>query len=312
VLERAAASTHGGKLLFLDRVVSPEVVVGPEIAELARDIADRYAGTLSDVLRLAVPPRHARVEAGRPATPRPTPSWGRSTIGAGRGTRPAVALLRALGDGKAPRAVWTALPGEDWPARLAEAAATCLAGGRGALVVVADARDLDRLDAALTRVLGGPGHHVALCAALGPAERYHRFLSVLRGTARIVVGTRAAAFAPVSGLGLVAIWDDGDDLHADPRAPYPHARQVLLSRAEQTGCARWWEASAVPLKHNSSSRRAGRSRSAPTATYCGGPCRGWRRPESTSTPGSRRPSRPGCPRSPGAPPVTRSPATPRC
>jgi primosomal protein N' (replication factor Y) len=33
-------------------------------------------------------------------------------------------------------------------------------------------------------------------------------------------------------LGLVAIWDDGDDLHAEPRAPYPHALQVLLMRAQ--------------------------------------------------------------------------------
>ena len=31
----------------------------------------------------------------------------------------------------------------------------------------------------------------------------------------------------------MAIWDDGDDLHAEPRAPYPHAREVLLLRAEQ-------------------------------------------------------------------------------
>src|SRR5262249_4482109 len=32
-------------------------------------------------------------------------------------------------------------------------------------------------------------------------------------------------------------WDDGADLHAEPRAPYPHARQVLLARAELAGCA---------------------------------------------------------------------------
>ncbi|MER7005025.1 primosomal protein N' [Dactylosporangium sp. NPDC000555] len=236
VLERTAASAHDGKLLFLERSVSAEVVLTPQVARLAREIADRYAGTLSDVLRLAVPPRHAKAEAAAPASAAPAPAgpsdrggWARYTAGA--------ALLRALSDGRMPRAVWTALPGEDWPARLAEAAATCLAAGRGALIVVADARDLDRLDAALLRALGGPGHHVALSAALGPAERYRRFLAAARGTARIVIGTRAAAFAPVAGLGLVAIWDDGDDLHSEPRAPYPHARQVLLARAEQERCA---------------------------------------------------------------------------
>jgi primosomal protein N' (replication factor Y) len=35
----------------------------------------------------------------------------------------------------------------------------------------------------------------------------------------------------------VVIWDDGDDLYAEPRAPYPHTRDVLLLRAQLTGCA---------------------------------------------------------------------------
>ena len=51
------------------------------------------------------------------------------------------------------------------------------------------------------------------------------------GTRRSSSGTRAAAFAPVRDLGLVAWWDDGDDLLEEPRAPYPHVREVLLARA---------------------------------------------------------------------------------
>ena len=39
---------------------------------------------------------------------------------------------------------------------------------------------------------------VALSAGLGPAERYRRWLAVLRGRARLVVGTRSAVFAPVA------------------------------------------------------------------------------------------------------------------
>src|SRR4051794_32259961 len=54
---------------------------------------------------------------------------------------------------------------------------------------------------------------------------------------RVVAGPRAAMWAPVPKLGLVVIWDDGDDLHAEPRAPYPHAREVLLTRARLAGCA---------------------------------------------------------------------------
>ncbi|NGP09695.1 primosome assembly protein PriA, partial [Rhodococcus sp. 14C212] len=63
LLARAPSSEHTGRLGWLDRVVSPEVVLTPEIAALADAVAARYAGTRADVLRLAVPPRHARVEA---------------------------------------------------------------------------------------------------------------------------------------------------------------------------------------------------------------------------------------------------------
>ncbi|WP_422756748.1 primosomal protein N' [Micromonospora sp. WMMD708] len=267
LLERVDSSAHDGRLAYLEKVISPEPVLAPEVARLARAVADRYAGNLADVLRLAVPPRHARVEKEPRADPAqvdsaragtdpgddgPTPPAVDLAPGAGdgparrgaagvdpRGWRdyPAgPAFLTALADGRAPRAVWSALAGEDWAARYADAVAATLSGGRGAVVVVADARDLDRLDAALTTLLG-PGRHVTLSAALGPARRYRAFLAVRRGDVPVVIGTRAAMFAPVDRLGLVAIWDDGDDLHAEPRAPYPHAREVLLTRARLADAA---------------------------------------------------------------------------
>src|SRR5262249_56636591 len=76
-----------------------------------------------------------------------------------------------------------------------------------------------------------------LSAGLGPAERYRRWLAVARGEVRVAAGTRAAMFAPVADLGLVVLWDDGDDLHAEPRAPYPHAREVLALRAHRARAA---------------------------------------------------------------------------
>ncbi|MFJ6166341.1 primosomal protein N' [Micromonospora orduensis] len=242
LLSRADDSGHTGRLAYLEKVVSPEPVLAPEIARLARAVADRYAGSLADVLRLAVPPRHARVEKeprdDQPASVAPAEEPASAEEVADpvdpRGWRDystGPALLRALTDGRAPRAVWSALPGEDWAARYADAVAATVAGGRGAVVVVPDARDLDRLDAALTAVLG-PGRHVSLSAALGPARRYRAFLAARRGRVPVVIGTRAAMFAPVDRLGLVAVWDDGDDLHSEPRAPYPHARDVLLTRAQ--------------------------------------------------------------------------------
>jgi primosomal protein N' (replication factor Y) (superfamily II helicase) len=234
LLERAERSDHPSRLSWLHRVVSAEPVLSPQVAALARAVADRCAGTMSDVLRLAVPPRHARVEAEPEAVAAALPH--RPAMGGwGRYSR-AGAFLDALHQGRAAHACWQALPGEDWPARLAEAAVTVAAAGRGALLVLPDHRDTARVHAAVA-ALAGPDAVVTLAAEAGPAQRYRRWLAVRRGAARIVVGTRAAAFAPVVDLGLMVLWDDGDDLHAEPRAPYPHTRLVLGQRAVLEGGA---------------------------------------------------------------------------
>ena len=234
LVERAAGSDHTGRLAPLRRVVSPEPVLSPVVARLAGAVAERWAGSRADVLRLAVPPRHATTEA-KPSPAAGPPPPRRDPV-AWAGHEPARGFLDHLAEGGSPRAVWAAAPGTDWPAALADAAAATYASGRGVLLVVPDHRDVARVDAALTDALG-EGHHVTLTADSGPAARYRDFLAVSRGARRIVLGTRAAAFAPVRDLGLVAIWDDGDDLLAEPRAPYPHAREVLLLRAEHEACA---------------------------------------------------------------------------
>ena len=145
-------------------------------------------------------------------------------------------FLAALGEARAARAVWQALPGELWADRFAEAAAQTVRAGTRVLAIVPDQRDVDALWRAATTRLDESGV-VALSAGLGPAARYRRWLAALRGSARLVIGTRSAVFAPVSDLGLVIVWDDGDDTLAEPRAPYPHAREVAMLRAHQLRCA---------------------------------------------------------------------------
>jgi primosomal protein N' (replication factor Y) len=232
VVDRVEQSAHTGPLAPLD-VVSDEVVLTGAVAGSCRAVADHYAGTLTDVIRLAVPPRHARTEredrpVASPAACAPPEAgeWARYAEGP--------ALLDALAGTARPRVALCVLPGADWADLLARAALATAAGGRGSTVVLPDVRDVARMDAAL-RALAGAGHHVVLHADLGPARRYRAFLAAVRGRVPVVVGTRSAVFAPVHHLGLVVVWDDGDDLHAEPRAPYPHARDVALIRAHHEG-----------------------------------------------------------------------------
>ncbi|MFN8147978.1 MAG: primosomal protein N' [Candidatus Nanopelagicales bacterium] len=246
VVERAASSTHPGRLERIAKVVSPDPVLAPQILGLARAVADRWAGTLADVLRAAVPPRHAATETAVDALPEPDLApvprprdagpWTACTGGTALVARVGDVGVVFTADEPGPRAVWTAGPGEDPAVAIAVLAQAAAAAGRGVLVVAPDARDVRRLDEALSARLG-PGRHRVLTADLGPAARYRAYLEIRRGRAGVVVGTRAAVFAPVHDLGLVVLWDDGDDSLADPHAPYWHAREVLVLRSAQTGAA---------------------------------------------------------------------------
>jgi primosomal protein N' (replication factor Y) len=288
VVARQETSDHDGRLVPLRKVVSGERVLTPQVLDLCRAVANRYAGTLADVLRLALPPRHARVEkepgpaadlsADRPADPgadlpaqpavepavEPVETSGATSqppeSSAWAPYRGGEAYLRRIQAGEAPRAVWSALPGvgtdagagpgagpgagtgagtgtPHWAAAVAQAVRACVAGGRGALVVVPDARDAARVITALEGAGLGSDDVVRLLADDGPAPRYRAFLRALRGAARVVVGTRAAMFAPVADLGLVVLWGDGEDTLAEPHSPYPHARDVLALRAEREDAA---------------------------------------------------------------------------
>lgn len=274
LLARTATAEHEGRLAPLRRVVSPEPVLTPQVAAELRLVADHYGGTAADVLRLALPPRHARAERSVPGAaavggPQRGESAGERPPGGGRrggadggqvgddehpvdrsGEAPdeqawaaypaGPALLRRLAGGEAPAAAWLALPRQpgplDWPAAITAAVVATLRSGRGSVVVVPDHRDVDRVLPLLTEALGEQAV-VRLTADLGPEARYRAFLRVLRGHARVVVGTRAAAFAPVQDLGLLVCWDEGDDLHQEPRVPYPHVREVLRLRARHEGAA---------------------------------------------------------------------------
>lgn len=240
LIERTATAEHVGALTTLRTVVSDEPVLTPEVLTLCRQVAAEQAGTVADVVRLAVPPRHARAEAALPqeAAPPWTPAleqsapWSRYPAGP--------ALLSRIAAGEGPAASWLALPSADpaldWPQAFADAVRTALASKRGAIVTVPDHRDVDRVARALDDSIGKDAY-VRLTADQGPQARYTAWLKVLRGQVRCVIGNRAAAWAPVHDLGLLLCWDDGDNLLAEPRAPYPQTRDVLWRRHVETGAA---------------------------------------------------------------------------
>lgn len=233
IVKRQHTTDVPGKLAALSKVVSSEVVLKPSQVQLIRAVADHYAGTFADVVRLAVAPRHAATEvAARPLWAEPMtaalPPGGLTTTTAGR------SWLQAVEDGRAWRAFWAVPPHFEaaggWRRGVVQAVVACLRSGRGAIVVAPEAGTMTLAHEALQDVLGR-GCVARLHAQLGPAARYREYLAVARGQAKVVVGTRSAVFAPMENIGLIVVLDDGNDLHCDPHAPYPNARTVAAMRA---------------------------------------------------------------------------------
>ncbi|MGC0142549.1 primosomal protein N' [Pseudactinotalea sp. Z1732] len=271
VISLGPPATAGRALSPLRRVVSDLPVLTEEVLALCRAVARRYAGTVTDVLRLAVPPRHAGAEkaalqrilaaSGQGQSDADDDAPAQQATSGGDGVGPGStrevrwakvtavadeqawspypggsAFLRRLAAGESPRAVWSALPraiqGAHWAEAISHAVLATCTSGRSAVVVLPDTTDVHTLGAALTRA--GVAHEV-LAADQGRSARYRRFVLALTGQVQVVIGTRSAAFAPVPDLGLVVCWDDGDDSLAEMRAPYPHARTVLVQRATGAG-----------------------------------------------------------------------------
>lgn len=236
VVARCEGSEH--TLVPLKSVTSPLAVLTGPILRLCRLVARRYAGSLADVLRLAVPPRHVRAETIALNNPVPAFSLPNEVDASmWRNYRHGDSFLSRLALGQAPWAAWTALPSRlgPWPGIVA-AAHTTIQAGKRVLIVAPTSRDLDYLATALEQA-GYGNSYARLEARDGPARRYETFIRILRGELPIVIGTRSAAFAPVPELGLVVVWDDGNDIYKEQHLPHPYAAVVAAMHAQLSQAA---------------------------------------------------------------------------
>lgn len=230
-------------LSSVEAVVSPMAVLPERLYTLARRVADRAAGSVSDILRLAVPKRMVRAEKAWLAAPASTvPVVPPESLARAESLlTPYAGLIDALDGGErvavdAPPHPSGDLPRGAWADLLAAAAVRTLARGRSAVLVVPDYRDQAQLMAALADLV--PPEAIVRDDAdqSGPA-RYAQFLRTLAPVPVIVVGRRSAVYAPAHETGLVALWDDGDSLLSEPLAPGVHARDAALVRQELEGSA---------------------------------------------------------------------------
>lgn len=248
-----ADDTTAATVRDLDAVVGDVRWFDDDDLALYRWVADRYAGTLADVLRHALPDRVASVEVEAagwasartpPAgtvgpVPEPTRSWepydaAGMLAAAGAATRKPVPAAYA----------WRVLPGDDRAAMTAELVARCLAAGRSAVVVAPDPSS-PLPDAAL----GAAGRAGADWRGADARRRYRAFLAGRAGHVRVAVGERSAVFAPVRDLGLVVVDDEANPAYKERRSPRHHVREVALARARLAGatCVLLTDLASAPL-----------------------------------------------------------------
>ena len=176
--------------------------LGPpaELIDLARWAAWRWAGRPASLLRTASPDRNvAQLPASPPARAVSSPDHELLTSAFAR-----------------PRAVLR-LP----PATNLVHVATAAASLGNALVLCPTAALAATVSTRLRRA--------------GVAVASHPSGWALGASGATVVGTRAAAWAPVADLAAVVVLDEHDEAHQQEQAPTWHARDVAIERARRAG-----------------------------------------------------------------------------
>ncbi|PWG66342.1 primosomal protein N' [Bifidobacterium callitrichidarum] len=259
-----SSETPRSSIRYIERVLSPDVLVPASMREDIGLIAQAYGGTRANILRFAVPPRVAKVEAEqRLAASFRRPVGGGASAGspvagvsdgAAQGYKrisanyaDANVLQAGLTGNRFQSFVFDLLPGaQEWQRDMAWMVATALTAGKCAVVELPTMREVEDLLPALRNYgltpfapspSGGWTGDVAVLNAetMPAADRYRTYLAVALGQVKVVVGTRAVMYAPVEGPALFAILEDAAYQNMDGMMPYPQARGVMRLRAKAHG-----------------------------------------------------------------------------
>jgi primosomal protein N' (replication factor Y) len=182
----------------------------PELIEVASWAAWRWAGRPASLLATASPDT---VVTGLPRLPPPAVVPTTAVV-----DEVAALAAEAL---DLPTSVLRLPPAIDPFAVVLHAARTATERGGDALVLVPTSAQARHLALRLRRS--------GVATALLPRD-----WAAARAGRAVVVGSRAAAWAPMPRLGAVVVLDEHDEVYAEERAPTWHARDVVAERARRT------------------------------------------------------------------------------
>jgi len=104
----------------------------------------------------------------------------------------------------------------------------CLDAGRSAMLLVPEIALTPQLMGLMTSHFGGTV--AVLHSGLRVGERYDEWKRIRQGSARLVLGTRSAIFAPLCDPGLIILDEEQEHTYKSENSPRYHAREVAIWR----------------------------------------------------------------------------------
>jgi primosomal protein N' (replication factor Y) len=219
VIGLSDTSTFEGKLLEVLELVSPNQVLTREQFELVSAVAKRQAAIQGELLSVCLPKRSARADAkySQPSSDTKNPYPKKIEPEVQRNY-----LIPGILDEDSD---------SHWSQLFIEECKGQLDLGHSSIVVLPDFRDLATFEEALAKA-GMENIALRQTSSDSVVERWNHHLRAVAEPARIIYGTRNASFSPAKDLGIILVWDDGDDSHHEQGSPYWNTRDVLLQRSE--------------------------------------------------------------------------------
>lgn len=103
-----------------------------------------------------------------------------------------------------------------------------LAAGKSSILLVPEISLTPQMISTFSSYFGG--EVAVLHSSLSVGERFDEWNRIKEGRARVVIGTRSAVFAPVTGIGIIIIDEEQEDTYKSDRSPRYHARDIAKYR----------------------------------------------------------------------------------
>lgn len=236
-------SEFKGQLSKILSVIGEQPALRPEVFKLCSQLAERSASTLGELLKIAIPHHMPRAFAAHRSV-EPVQSYldgdYASSFDPDYIKQLSVSSARhfALAE---PRLLTSNFNGAEasmpaWASLFVSICVCNLKIGKSSIILVPDYREHAVLIDAII-ALGLESALINYSQELQKSKKYSSFLDTLEPTPKIVVGSRAAAFAPAHNLGAIMMFDESDRSFVDPSSPYLHTRDVVLVRQAIENCS---------------------------------------------------------------------------